>query len=96
MLKGNSCCGEDEDNSDTAGNGCCKDEHFVLKSDVNFTIKNLNSYDFVKTTCKIFYISLPFISSIQHQILVLLASPAESPPPELQHGLIISTLVLRI
>jgi hypothetical protein len=93
VLKGNSCCGgEDTQEED---NGCCKDENYILKSDTDFTIKDLQDYSFLKSN-EVSYVTLPFSVSINH----LLAFPRfvhiKSPPAKLQHTLVISTSVLRI
>jgi hypothetical protein len=92
VVKGSSCCGDQEDNED---NGCCKDEGLVLQSSTDFTIKEIHNFDFVKTFCELHYVSLPFsidfISEESIPTLNLIHSP-----PKLQINEVISTTVLRI
>ena len=95
LMKGTSCCDGAEDDTEEADNGCCKDENVILKSNVDFTIKDLSTYHFVKSWQNLFYLVSPFFSP------TFLASDFVSsfqkfPPPELQHQLVISTSVLRV
>jgi hypothetical protein len=96
VLKSNTCCGGEEDDSDDAGNDCCKDENLVLKSDLDFTIKELNTYTLVNSVQELLFFSLPFTNSIEEVSPTLLSLFTEFPPPRLQHQNIISTSVLRI
>ena len=96
VIKSNSCCEGEEDDSQEASNGCCKDENVILKSDVDFTIKDLNDYAFVKTFSEVFYIVLPFSISLPEVQLTLTPSYFEPPPPKLHQDLLVSTFVLRI
>jgi len=96
VLKSSNCCGGEEDNTDEATNDCCKDENVILKSNLDFTIKKLNVFAFVKTFNDVFYISLLFSNSIQSVTSNFSSVYAESPPPKLQLDLLISTSVLRI
>ena len=95
VVKSNSCCGEEE-SSEPTDNGCCKDENLILKSSVDFTIKDLNDYTFVKSFNQVFYILLPFSNSRQPIATNFNSVYTEFPPPKLQHDLLISTSVLRI
>lgn len=96
VLKSNSCCGEEEDESEQASNDCCKDENRILKSNIDFTIKSQDDYTLVKTFSQVFYISLPFTTTNDHSSASLLSVYAKHPPANLQHSLVISTSVLRI
>jgi hypothetical protein len=96
VIKSNSCCGGEEDDSQATANDCCSDENLVMQNTPDFTIKHFNNYDLVKTFCDLFYVSLPFsINIIQPDITQNLAS-LDFPPPKLQQGLAVSTSVLRI
>lgn len=95
VVKGTSCCGEDE-GSEPMDDGCCKDENLVLKNTPDFTLKQFHNYDLIKTVCKVFYISLPFSYTPSIKNTKLNTLSIEAPPPKLQASLVISTSVLRI
>ena len=61
VLKGTTCCGEEED-SKPMDDGCCKDEKLVIKNTTDFTLKQINN-DLVKSAEKIFS-SQPTLSII--------------------------------
>jgi hypothetical protein len=95
VVKGTSCCGEEED-SEPMDEGCCKDENIVLKNNPDFTLKQFNNYALIKTVSEIFYISLPFYYSPLIKNMESNTLSIEAPPPKLQASLVISTSVLRI
>jgi len=94
VLKGTTCCGEEED-SKPMDDGCCKDEKLVIKNTTDFTLKQINN-DLVKSFCQLFYVSNSFFEGILTTDQKFNAHFIESPPPKLQASLIISTSVLRI
>ncbi len=76
--------------------GCCKDENMILKNSPDFTLKQNNTSDLVKTFCDLFYLDLPFSNTaFTIQPIIYLAS-IEAPPPKVQNTLVISSSVLRI
>ncbi len=95
LIKGTSCCGEDEDES-AMDAGCCKDEQVVLKSNVDFTFAQINPNHFIKSVQDVFYsASNPFLLSVPKAI-TLVKPDSEFPPPKLFQKQIIATSVLRI
>ena len=95
LIKGTSCCGEDEDES-AMDAGCCKDEQVVLKSNVDFTFAQINPNHFIKSVQDVFYsASNPFLLSVPKAIS-LVKPDSEFPPPKLFQKQIIATSVLRI
>lgn len=96
VIKGKSCCGINEDESEAKNNGCCKDENYILKNTVDFTIKNIKNHDFLKTCCDLFYTTLPFSNFSIKRELTESNINKEFPPPKLQNSLVISCTVLRI
>jgi hypothetical protein len=96
VMKGDSCCSGEEDDSEATDDGCCKDENLVLKSNADFTIKVHGNYDLVKTYCELFYLSLPLTNSVASQISFIVNDHIDGLPPKLQNDLLISTSVLRI
>ncbi len=96
VLKSTSCCGGEENDSEE-DSGCCKDEHILLKSSFDLTIKHNNHQDVVKTISQFFFLSLPYSVSFQTPQLMAGAHTFEAPsPPRLQNSILISTSVLRI
>ncbi|MEO6302638.1 MAG: hypothetical protein ABIP51_05660 [Bacteroidia bacterium] len=96
VVKGTSCCGGEEDDSEPMDEGCCKDENVVIKNNPDFTLKQFNNYDLVKTYIDLFHIDLPFSGTpFQSNISFNLVS-VNSPPKKIQNTLVISTSVLRI
>ena len=96
MVKSTSCCDGDEDDSNALADGCCKDENLVLKNNPDFTLKQFNNYDLVKTFCDLFYVSLPFSTTIFETQPSFNLAYTQTPPPKLQNSLVISTSVLKI
>ena len=94
VVKGTSCCDDDEGENSEMTNGCCKDENVYLKNNADFTIKQLD-FELTKAVSQIFFISLPYSSKITAAQLVN-SIPYAQPDPVLQQGLEISTSVLRI
>lgn len=94
VLKGSGCCGEEEDSDED--NGCCKNENYILKSNVDFTLKESNTSAFVKLFSQLFFLSLPFSLSPDTSASVLLCQYTIFSPPERQQQGIIATTVLRI
>lgn len=95
VIKSNSCCGGDEDDTN-ATSDCCKDENVFIKNATDFTFRHSAHQELVKACSQLFYISLPFGATLQSDLMPLRISFQEAPPPKLQHSLMISTAVLRI
>jgi hypothetical protein len=96
VVKGTNCCGGEEEDSEPMDDGCCKDENMVIKNNPDFTLKQNNASDLVKTFYHLFYISLPFYDTTFKIQPVLNLASLEAPPPKLQNTLVISCSVLRI
>lgn len=96
VVKSDSCCDGEDGDPAMATNDCCKDENIVLKNSADFTLKQFNNYDAVKTFCNLFYIQLPFSDLSVQSIATSNIMPAEPAPPRLQNSQLISTSVLRI
>lgn len=96
VMKGDSFCDGEEDDSGPQGNGCCKDESLVLKNNADFTLKHSDNYNLVKLFSQLFYVNLPFSQVMFQECLLLTSINREFPPPKLQNDLVISTSVLRI
>ncbi len=97
MVKSTSCCGGEDDDSEPMDDGCCKDENLVLKSNVDFTLKQSTTFDLVKTFCDLFYLDLPFsYKTFTLQPYLNNLALLEAPPPKVQNTLVISSSVLRI
>lgn len=96
VLKSNSCCGEEDDDSDKAKSDCCKDENLILKSNPDVTIKETKFYALVKSVTSLPFIVLPFEPCSETIRSKSISVPYEFPPPKLQRQIIISTSVLRI
>jgi hypothetical protein len=94
LVKSNSCCGEEEE--DTEMNDCCEDENTFARYAPDFTAKKINTgVDFV----------LPAFDLVYSSIFHTETSCAESssflaeflfPPPKLQQACLVSTSILRI
>jgi hypothetical protein len=97
VTKSNNCCGEDEDSQNTEDDGCCKDEQYVLKSNIDFTLNSCRSFDLTKKVCDLFYGKYPLsrISNNHHQPIKTIVF-SQFPPPKNQQHLLVSTSVLRI
>jgi hypothetical protein len=91
VMKGTSCCGEDES---SATDGCCKDENLILKSTTDFTLRAFAQHDFTNACCLLFTVPFPFTMSgvLRGDITVAKVFP----PPRLRHNLLMSVSVLRI
>jgi hypothetical protein len=96
VIKGDSCCGGMEDDTEESDSDCCKDENLVLKSTTDFTLKQFHNYDYVKNFTHLFFLDLPFSSSISVPKSFVFITRSEYPPPRVQNSLVISTSVLRI
>ncbi|MBA3681958.1 MAG: hypothetical protein H0W73_12475 [Bacteroidetes bacterium] len=96
VMKSTSCCGGEEDDSEPMDDGCCKDENMVIKNNPDFTLKQNNTLDLVKTFCDLFYLDLPFSDNPFITQRYLNLASIEAPPPKLQNTLLISSSVLRI
>ncbi len=94
VVKGTGCCGDDENEADNSG--CCKDEKLVITNTTDFTIKQINNYDLVKTFCDLFYTALPFSEKTIKAPTAFNRDFSFESPPKLQNTLVISTSVLRI
>ena len=94
VLKSESCCDGEEDDTQTASD-CCKDENVFIQNTIDFTFKQGFQGSFIKTCSQLFYLPLPF-ASIQAEHNPLAFQQLELPPPRLQNSLLISTSVLRI
>ncbi len=92
LVKADSCCGGEEE--DTSDNGCCEDEGLVLKSNVDFTIKDKDNFNIVDLFPTFSFITLPYLQSTISQPLFIVKKQ-EPPPPKLQEK-IVSISVLRI
>jgi len=93
LIKGDSCCGDDEGADQ---DGCCKDENTVIANTADFTIKNLTNYNLFKVCCDIPTRSLQY--SV-HQVIFSNASYSdfmESPPPGKNINPVIATTVIRV
>jgi hypothetical protein len=94
-MKGQGCCGEDEDTNNAEEDGCCKDEGLFLQNNNHFTVKNI-SYQFPILSTELFYIfsyNLPFPTNA---IQTTLITKSKAPPPKLISSLLVSTSVFRI
>ncbi|MBL7912126.1 MAG: hypothetical protein JNJ41_13790 [Bacteroidia bacterium] len=76
--------------------GCCKDENRILKNNPDFTLKQHNTYDLVKSFCELFYVALPFPDHAFTDLPLSTIASIKTPPPKLQSTLVVSTSVLRI
>ncbi|MDO8998983.1 MAG: hypothetical protein Q7W45_04385 [Bacteroidota bacterium] len=95
VIKGSTCCGEEED-SEMMNDDCCKDENLIVKNSPDFTLKQLNNYTLVKSFCQVFYTAAPFFEYNFKSNSDFNLQSIEAPPPKLQASLVISTSVLRI
>ena len=96
VVKGTSCCDGEEDHSIPEDDGCCKDENRIIKNNPDFTLKQNNNYEFVKSFSDLFYVSLPFSDHSYIAPSLTNIASLKLPPPKLQTTLVISTSVLRI
>jgi hypothetical protein len=96
LVKSDSCCAGEENDSETSDNGCCRDEGLVLKSSADFTFKSFNNYDLVKVFSQLFYVNLPFLKDIFVELPLFVSIDKTSEPPKLQNNAVISTFILRV
>lgn len=94
LVKGNSCCGESDDNA--MQNDCCKDENLIIKHNPNFTFNQSTNANFQKSVCNLFYFSFSFVKTTFQDNSFSKSLAFEYPPPKIQNTLLISTSVLRI
>jgi hypothetical protein len=94
-MKSESCCGGEEDDTQTSGD-CCKDENVFIQNTIDFTFKQGFHGSFIKTSSQLFYLPLPFTAAAQAELGPLAIQHLELPPPRLQNTLLISTSVLRV
>jgi hypothetical protein len=95
VMKSESCCGGEEDDTQTSGD-CCKDENVFIQNTIDFTFKQGFHGSFIKTSSQLFYLPLPFTAAAQAELGPLAIQHLELPPPRLQNTLLISTSVLRV
>lgn len=95
VLKSDSCCDGEEDDTDTTSD-CCKDENLFIKNATDFTFKQASQPAFVKTFSQLFHLPVSFGSLVQPQNDFLAAHTKNTPPPGVQNSLLISTSVIRI
>lgn len=94
VLKSDSCCDGEEDDSPEKNDGCCKDENFLLINDTDFTLKHADD-QLVKALTQSFYIALPY--STLAPSFDLLDSPSyPSPLPVTEQDVVVSTSVIRV
>ena len=91
LTKGSSCCGEEAPEDD----GCCQDKGFILKSSVDFTIKNLHAAQLTKSVQTLFYSGVNIFKFSEVHGSAAIVGTGINPPPGL-HKQIISITVLRI
>jgi hypothetical protein len=96
VIKSNSCCGGEEDDSKASANDCCKDENVIIQNTPDFTIRQFHHYDLVKTFCDLFYVSLSFSTHTYIPACIQNKTLPEASPPGLQQRVLISTSILRI
>jgi hypothetical protein len=91
VIKGNSCCGEEESemNSD-----CCHDENIVIQSNPDITLKSYNGIILYKSDVQYADVNLIFNKPDFQSYSIV--SSYYLPPPRLHQQLIINTTVLRI
>jgi hypothetical protein len=91
VMKGTSCCGEDES---SAADGCCKDENLILKSTADFTLRAFAQHDFTNACCLLF--TTPVHLTLSARLTGNFTVTRIFPPPRLRHNLLMSVSVLRI
>jgi hypothetical protein len=94
VVKGTSCCGEDE--STPVDNDCCQDEETVMQSLTDFTLKDISKTSLVKSAFQLFHTPFQNFSCILNSFYATPAFNKADSPPRLLHALVIKTSVLRI
>ena len=94
IVRGESCCGESDDNA--MQDDCCKDENIIIKHNPNFTFNQSIHVNFQKWACNNFYFSFSFVKTTFQDNSFSTSLAFESPPPKIQNSLLISTSVFRI
>jgi hypothetical protein len=95
VIKSESCCDGEEDDTDV-GSDCCKDENIFIQNTTDFTFKQSTHGSFIKNCSQLFYLPLLFTASAPAEPAALAIGHLELPPPKLQNSLVISTSVIRI
>ena len=95
VLKGDSCCGGEEGDTDGTMD-CCKDENVFIKNATDFTFRQAGQATFVKAISQLFYLPLSFHTGLAPVVTVVISHTQEAPPPGLHNSLLISTSILRI
>lgn len=95
MVKGDSCCG-DEDEGCNDESDCCKDENLVLKSSLDFTFKSFDDHQLVKSVNESLFVELFYQVQAEKTIAIKTVGSEDPPPPERQQGKIVETSVIRI
>lgn len=95
VMKGDSCCGDEEDDSESAANDCCKDENYILKSNADFTFQKFGEHNLVKAVNELLFVQVFYFPLIQNAESSFVAS-IDPAPPRAQDQMIIETSVIRI
>jgi hypothetical protein len=95
ILKSNSCCGEEEDDSSMTP-GCCENESVVVRSEGNFDLKKNQEVKSSALFATLFFVKLPFFANVGFVEGTVASVWNFYPPPGLQHQAIIENTFLRI
>lgn len=96
VVKGDGCCGGQDEQDETDG-GCCKNENLLIKNSTDFTLKELNQYKVPNVFGHICFHTLQPLNTITVNVITEQCVDKNFlPPPKLYSGRIISTSVIRI
>lgn len=94
LTKANSCCGEEEE--ETEDNGCCKNESHILLNSADFSLNTISCSVPTKASNELFYHTASASLRSIDQVSVYSTQWIESPPPHRQHDLMLASTLLRI